>query len=158
MIHVPLRLPVPALLLLGLVSCSSPSRQQEATATADSALRAAETTPVSETSCYRQTLNGDTTTLQLVLTGDRATGDIHIQPAEKDRADGSFSGTRTGNQIRADWQRSGEGMTQRYDLDLTLSGDSISWGEGERVEQNGRWVLKQPGGTYRYRLAKTDCP
>ncbi len=114
--------------------------------------------PVSADSlCFREILSRDTTTLRLVLAGDRASGQIDINPYEKDRARGSFTGTRSGNTITADWQRSGEGMTETYALTLTLSGDSISWGEGERIEHQGKWTLKQPGGTYRYRLAKTPC-
>ncbi len=108
--------------------------------------------------CFRQTLNRDTTSLRLKLTGNRVSGQIDVNPYEKDRARGPFTGTRTGNTITADWQRSGEGITETHVLTMTLSGDSISWGDGERVQQQGKWVLKQPGGTYRYALAKAGCP
>ena len=103
-------------------------------------------------------MNRDTTTLRLVVNGDQASGYLDIKPYEKDRAQGSFQGTLRNNQIQADWQRSGEGTTQRYALDLILKGDSIIWYEGERIENQGRWVLKKPNTGFNYVLIKTDCP
>lgn len=142
--------------LIGM-SCQSTSSSTESDRPASSTTVSDASTPQPDSLCFRDILSRDTTTLQLVLTGDRASGQIDINPYEKDRARGSFTGTRSGNTITADWQRSGEGMTETYALTLTLSGDSISWGEGERIEQQGKWVLKQPGGTSRYRLAKIPC-
>ncbi len=142
--------------LIGM-SCQSNSSSTESDRPAASTTVSDASAQQSDSLCFRDILSRDTTSLQLVLTGDRASGQIDINPYEKDRARGSFTGTRSGNTITADWQRSGEGMTETYALTLTLSGDSISWGEGERVHQQGKWVLKQPDGTYRYRLAKTAC-
>ncbi len=144
------------LLLIGM-SCQSNSSSTESDRPASSTTVSDASAQQPDSLCFRDILSRDTTTLQLVLTGDRASGQIDINPYEKDRARGSFTGTRSGNIITADWQRSGEGMTETYALTLTLSGDSISWGEGERIQQQGKWVLKQPGGTYRYRLAKSPC-
>lgn len=142
--------------LIGM-SCQSNSSSTESDLPASSTTISDASTQQPDSLCFREILSRDTTTLRLVLTGDRASGQIDINPYEKDRARGSFTGTRSGNTITADWQRSGEGMTETYALTLTLSGDSISWGEGERMQQQEKWVLKQPGGTYRYRLAKTAC-
>lgn len=139
------------------IGCQSNSSSTESDRPASSATVSDASTQQPDSLCFRDILSRDTTTLQLVLTGDRASGQIDINPYEKDRARGSFSGTRSGNTITGDWQRSGEGMTETYALTLTLSGDSISWGEGERMQQQGKWVLKQPGGTYRYRLVKIPC-
>lgn len=111
-----------------------------------------------DTLCYRQILSRDTTILRLVIDGDQATGYLDNKSYEKDRAQGAFQGTVRGAKIEADWQRSGEGTTQPYTLDLTMNGDSISWYEGERVEQQGKWQLKISDAGYRYTLAKIDCP
>jgi len=146
-------------LILSLIgmSCQSNSSSTESDRPASSTAVSDASTQQPDSLCFRDILSRDTTTLQLILIGDRALGQIDINPYEKDRARGSFTGIRSGNTITADWQRSGEGMTETYALTLTLSGDSISWGEGERMQQRGKWVLKQPGGTYRYRLAKIPC-
>ncbi|GAB3886755.1 hypothetical protein GCM10028825_16540 [Spirosoma agri] len=103
-------------------------------------------------------LQRDTTTLRLITDGTKATGYLDINPYEKDRARGPIQGTISGNEIRANWDRSGEGVTQRYALDLTLKADAITWHEGERVEKEGVWVLKQPGTGYAYVLNKMTCP
>lgn len=142
--------------LIGM-SCQSNSSSTKSDRPASSTTVSDASTRHPDSLCFRDILSRDTTTLQLVLTGDRASGQIDINPYEKDRARGSFTGTRSGNTITADWQRSGEGMTETYALTLTLSGASISWGEGERMQQQGKWVLKQPGGTYRHRLANIPC-
>jgi hypothetical protein len=111
-----------------------------------------------DTLCYRQILSRDTTTLRLVIDGDQATGYLDNNPYEKDRAQRPFRGTMRGLEIQADWQRSGEGITQPYLLDLTINSDSISWYEGKRVEQQGKWKLKDPATDYQYTLTKIGCP
>ena len=79
-----------------------------------------------------------------------------VLPYEKDKARGPITGTLTGNQIRADWQRSGEGVTQVHELVFTMAGDSLTWREGERVEKQGKWVLAPTGG-FTYVLTQSDC-
>ena len=102
-------------------------------------------------------MSRDTTTLQLITNGNQVSGYLDSNPYEKDRARGPFQGTATASQIQVDWQRSGEGTTQPYALDLTLKSDSISWVEGERVEKQGKWVLKDARAGYTYVLTKVDC-
>jgi hypothetical protein len=141
-------------------SCQSGSSSSKNSSDSTAVTQTANTSTASALSdslCFRQVFNRDTTSLRLQLVGNRVSGQIDINPYEKDRARGPFVGTRTGNTITADWQRSGEGMTETHVLTMTLSGDSIAWGDGERVQQQGKWVLKQPGGTYRYALAKIAC-
>ena len=78
-------------------------------------------------------------------------------PAEKDKARGSLTGTLTGQQIVADWQRAGEGMTQVHEVRFTLAGDSLRWREGARIEKGGKWVLVNPQQGYQYALSKVPC-
>ncbi len=142
-----------------LSGCQSRSTEQAATdSTTNLSSTTATTSMTPDTVCFRQIMSRDTTTLRLVVNGEQASGYLYIKPYEKDRARGSFQGTVKNNQIQADWQRSGEGKTQRYALDLTLKGDSITWYEGERVEKEGKWVLKEPNTGFNYVLIKTDCP
>ncbi|GAB3801397.1 hypothetical protein GCM10028819_28550 [Spirosoma humi] len=139
-------------LLASTLACQSHSSEQsKATQSTE------KTTAIPDTLCFRQILSRDTTTLQLVINGNQATGYLDSNPYEKDRARGPFQGTVNAAQIQVDWQRSGEGTTQPYTLDLRMSGDSLSWFEGERVEQQGKWVLKDPKIGYTYVLTKTDC-
>ncbi|WP_338870069.1 hypothetical protein WBJ53_21785 [Spirosoma sp. SC4-14] len=110
-----------------------------------------------DTLCFQQILKRDTTTLQLKIDGPTASGYLDNNPYEKDRARGPIEGTVAGNQIRATWSRSGEGITERYAITFTLKGDAIVWREGERVQKQGIWVLKEPARGYEYVLNKTDC-
>ncbi len=147
-----------ALLMLAF-ACRSRSSEQSGTETA--AGQPAQTTTTStapDTLCFRQIMSRDTTTLQLVANGEKITGYLDSKPYEKDRARGPFQGIVDASHIQVDWQRSGEGTSQPYTLDLTLKGDSISWFEGERIEKQGKWVLKAPKAGYKYALTKIDCP
>ena len=140
------------LLILVLSSCGDRSRRSETTENqADSTVTSIDTV------CYRQVVGRDTTLLRLVIQGAEVTGELAILPYEKDRARGPLKGTLTRNQIRADWQRSGEGVTQPHEITFTLTGDAITWHEGERVEKEGRWVLKEPEGGFGYTLLKAEC-
>ncbi|GAB4005713.1 hypothetical protein GCM10028808_06150 [Spirosoma migulaei] len=148
----------PIALLFLLTSCGQRSAKTESATLGDSTVRtnAVEKT-LPDTLCFRQIVGRDSTTLQLVIKDSIVTGELDVIPFEKDRARGSIHGTRTNNQIQADWQRSGEGVTQAYEVVFTLKGDSVIWRDGERVEKEGKWVLKNPAQGYEYVLLKTDC-
>ncbi|RAJ95658.1 hypothetical protein LX87_03406 [Larkinella arboricola] len=137
-------------LLTVFSSCNSGSKQTDTPTT-----EAAATSP--DTVCYQQVTGRDTTTLRLVVNGSDVTGELAVLPYEKDRARGPISGTLADNQIRANWQRTGEGVTQPYEITFTLAGDAVTWREGERVEQQGRWILKDPSGGFEYKVLKTEC-
>ncbi|AKD56822.1 hypothetical protein [Spirosoma radiotolerans] len=140
-------------LLAGTLACQS--RTSEQSTTSQSSEKA---TVSSDTLCFRQILSRDTTTLQLVINGNQVRGYLDSNPYEKDRAQGPLEGTVESGQIQVDWKRSGEGTTQPYTLNLVTKGDSISWLEGERIERQGKWVLKDPKAGYAYVLTKIDCP
>lgn len=139
-------------LLASTLACQSHSSEQSSTARTSE-----QVTALSDTVCFRQILSRDTTTLRLVINGDQVTGYLDNNPYEKDRARGPFEGKVKAGQIQVDWQRSGEGSTQPYTLTLLRKGDIISWLEGERVEQQGKWVLKDAKAGYTYALTKIDC-
>ena len=136
-----------------LSSCGDRSSQTKTETTSDSTV-ASQTSAV----CYRQVVGRDTTSIRLVIDGSSVTGELAVLPAEKDRAQGSISGTRTGNKIVADWQRSGEGSTQVHEVNFSMAGDSLLWREGERTEKQGKWVLVNPNQGFQYKLTKVDCP
>ena len=66
-------------------------------------------------------------------------------------------GLVTQNRIQTDWLRSGEGVTQPYVLTMVREGDTLSWREGEFINKQGKWVLKDPEAGYLHQLIKTDC-
>ena len=107
--------------------------------------------------CYRQVLGRDTTLVRLNISGTAVTGELAVLPAEKDKARGSLTGTLTGQQIVADRQRAGEGVTQVHEVRFTLAGDSLRWREGARIEKDGKWILATPDQGYQYVLGKVAC-
>ena len=107
--------------------------------------------------CYRKVLGRDTTLVRLNIRGTVVTGELAVLPAEKDKARGLLTGTLTGQQIVADWQRAGEGVTQVHEVRFTLAGDSLRWREGARIEKDGKWVLATPDQGYQYMLGKVAC-
>lgn len=152
------RLVLPATLLMFLAGCGNRSAKTESTTTTDSLASAPKKQAYqADTLCFRQVVGRDSTRLRLFIQDSTVTGELDVIPFEKDRARGSIRGTRANNQILADWQRSGEGVTQDYEVIFTLKGDSVTWRDGERVEKNGKWVLKNPAQGYEYVLMKTDC-
>ena len=148
--------PVSAATLLGLLSgCGDQTGQTNATTGAAPPLSA----PAAQTGqvCYQQVVGRDTTTVRLAISGATVTGELAVRPAEKDRARGTFRGTLASNQIVADWQRAGEGVTQVHEITLTMAGDSLLWREGARTEKQGKWVLVNPSQGYQYVLRKVAC-
>ncbi|WP_128547625.1 hypothetical protein [Larkinella soli] len=138
-----------------LNGCGNSSWQEEQKAAPDSASVTATVLP--DTLCFQQVTGRDTTRLRLRISGTTVTGELAMLPYEKDRAAGPLSGTLENQVIRAEWQRSGEGVTQPYVMVFTLKGDAVTWREGERMEKDGKWVLKQPEQGYENRLTKADC-
>lgn len=143
------------LLLLFLNSCNSSSTSNEIKTGADSATTGSTSAPA--TQCFQLVAGRDTTRLQLLIQGSAVTGELTLLPFEKDRARGPIRGTLANNQIRADWQRSGEGVTQPYEIVFTLNDSAVTWREGERVEKGQKWVLKNSEQAYEYTLPRTPC-
>ncbi|MBC8151905.1 MAG: hypothetical protein H7Z72_03250 [Bacteroidetes bacterium] len=139
-----------------LIGCSNRSTSTQTTATDTTGT--AQTDAVAKTYCFRQVTGRDSVTARLVMNGADVTGELAVLPYEKDRARGPIRGTLTNNQIRADWQRSGEGVTQPHELVFTLTDSVLTWREGERVEKQGKWVLRDPNAGFQYKLTRTECP
>ncbi|RZL09951.1 MAG: hypothetical protein EOO62_13560 [Hymenobacter sp.] len=145
-----------AMLALLLSGCDNPSTPATETSVGPNV-----TSPAAPTSakaeCYRQVVGRDTTMVNLLINGTTVTGELTVLPAEKDQARGPFQGTLTGQQIRAEWQRTGEGQTQVHEVTFTLAGDSLRWREGVRTEKGGKWVLSNPKQGYENVLRKVAC-
>jgi hypothetical protein len=141
-----------------LSSCGDRSGQAKTDADTTTTLPGSTATTKIDSVCYQQVVGHDTTKVRLLIAGATVTGDLAVLPAEKDRATGTISGTRTNDRIVADWQRSGEGVTQVHEINFTMTGDSLLWREGERVEKQGKWTLVNPDQGFQYVLTKVTCP
>ena len=146
---------VAAAMLALLGGCDNRSASTTASAPAETGTSAL--TDQARQVCYRQVLGRDTTLVRLRIRGTAVTGELAVLPAEKDQARGLLTGTLTGQQIVADWQRAGEGVMQVHEVRFTLAGDSLRWREGARIEKDGKWVLATPDQGYQYVLGKVAC-
>jgi hypothetical protein len=155
--HVAIRLSMVFMACL-LNGCGGRSGQTKTDVDTTTTLSGSIATTKTDSVCYQQVVGRDTTTVRLFIAGTTVTGELAVLPAEKDRATGTISGTRTNDRIVADWQRSGEGVTQVHEVNFTLRGDSLLWREGERVEKQGKWTLVNPDEGFQYKLVKTTCP
>lgn len=145
-----------SILLLSLYGCGQRSTKTESAADSSGSALATEAAQP-DTLCFRQVAGRDSTLLRLLIKDSTVTGELNVLPFEKDQARGSLRGTLINNQIRADWQRAGEGVTQSYKVVFTLKGDAVTWREGERIEKQGKWVLKNPAQGYEFVLMKAEC-
>lgn len=139
-------------------SCSKRATNEEASNKMDSVTEVhSSVNALLGNSCFRQVMNHDTIILQLMIQGSGVTGELAVKPFEKDKAQGTISGTLINNQIHADWQRSGEGIIELHEVVFMLSGDTVTWREGERVQKQGKWILKNPAHGHEYVLTKIKC-
>ncbi len=94
----------------------------------------------------------DKYTLRLMLDGDKATGELNLLPAEKDRKTGDFKGTvgpvngemmaRTANLW---WYTVAEGMNTEEELKIIFGEGTASLGFGEMMDRgDGVYVYKDP--------------
>jgi hypothetical protein len=144
---------------LFLNGCSNRATSEESASSAADSIRVVDSSGMVApgTYCYRQVMSRDTILLRLKVNGSEVTGELAVLPFEKDKARGAISGTLVNNQIRADWQRFGEGITELYEVVFVLLGDTVTWREGERVQRQGKWILKNPDQGYQYVLMKVNC-
>lgn len=65
--------------------------------TSDSIVSAGKTEPLDNEMCYLKTFNKDSTWVSLKIDGNNISGKMLIKPFEKDKSDGSLSGTKAEN-------------------------------------------------------------
>jgi hypothetical protein len=108
--------------------------------------------------CYLGTLQRDTTTLKITVSGNKVTGEYHWNPYEKDGALGNFEGTIKGNEIVALWKYTIEGSDQQRELTIVVEDGKAGIKEGE-IELKGEVeVLKDPANAkVNEYMKKVDC-
>ena len=124
-----------AALVIG--SCSSPATKvaetdtvvHDTTVNQDSSMTNANTPPVISSLCFLRTdgtRNQDSTTIELVIKGDKVTGEMNWLPSMKDGRRGLLSGKKTGDNIDAMWTYKQEGMTDSMAVAFKLTGNQLA--------------------------------
>lgn len=137
--------------LLLFSACGNPPANPEK---ADDAAVSGETA-----SCYRYAREGDTITLNISTVGNRVSGDLVYDWAEKDRNSGKVSGETRGDTLFMDYIFMSEGMESvREEVFLKKDGRLII-GYGEAEEKDGKWAYTDHARLKfdTIRLSPVDC-
>lgn len=142
---------------LGLLTAC---HEQSSPATTQPAADAAATAPVGP-QCYAYTSSTDTIRLTLRTTQPTVTGELAYRYFEKDRNQGTISGTMHGDTLLADYTFQSEGVTSVRQVAFLRRDTGFLEGFGPVVERGGRMVFTQPGLLHfdaKYTLLPVACP
>lgn len=68
----------------------------------------------------------DTTSVNILINGDKVTGKMNWQPKEKDKRSGTLTGKLNGNAIKAVWVSMQEGVKDSLDVEFQLRGNALA--------------------------------
>jgi len=122
---------------LAIVSCSSNQNKQstkDSVVTSDSVVKTQSTvesnnTPVASSLCFLRTdgkSNRDSTSIELVIKGNKVSGQMNWMPYQKDSRKGKLDGVIAGDTIKATWTFMQEGMTDTLGLKFKLDKDQLT--------------------------------
>lgn len=122
---------------LGMAACSSNTGNQTKTDTvvAGDTLAKAKTTeqtnntPTVSSLCFLRTegkAKQDSTSIELVIKGDKVTGQMNWLPYQKDSRKGTLDGVIKGDSIQAKWSFMQEGMQDTINLKFKLDKDQLA--------------------------------
>lgn len=110
------------------------------------------------TTCYAIFDKKDVTAVQLIIKGDKVTGYMDWAPFEKDGGHGILTGTRSGNDITADYTYMIEGSKNTEEVLFKIDGKTLLQAQGELVEKTGKLVIKDKAkAKFSKSFATVDC-
>lgn len=146
-------------LFLGLASvlvvsaCSSPASKQGDTDSASSKsdtsaslASAAKSDSAISSLCFIHTEGKDSTSIELVVNGDKVTGIMNWLPYQKDARKGKLDGKLHGDTARVTWSFMQEGMTDTLNLNFLLKKDQLSQKPLKLNKQTGRQQTDEAAG------------
>lgn len=116
-------------LAMGLFSCRQTKVRVEPSA-------------ATEQMCYVYIKGKDTATLNLLVTGTVATGNLDYKWFEKDKNSGSIAGEMRGDTLIANYTFSSEGTTSIRQVAFLKKGDQYVEGFADVVDKDGKTVFK----------------
>jgi hypothetical protein len=110
------------------------------------------------TTCYAIFDKKDVTAVQLIIKGDKVTGYMDWAPFEKDGGHGILTGTRSGNDITADFLYFIEGSKNTEEVLFKIDGKTLLQAQSELVEKKGKLVIKDKAkAKFSKSFATVDC-
>ena len=114
---------------------------------------------VAQTMCFQKlagTSNQDTTSLKLIVDGDKVTGDFGHYPKEKDRRVGKINATKEGELIKGTWVYMQEGMNDTLQVEFKLNGNKLIQKNYTVDPKTGREVFSE-ASVFNIEFDKVDC-
>ncbi|WP_083421845.1 hypothetical protein [Arsenicibacter rosenii] len=112
------------------------------------------------TTCYRLVTGQDTVSMQLTTKGSDAEGALTYNFYEKDRNQGTFTGTFHGDTLLANYTFQSEGTQSIREVAFLRQGDELVEGYSDMEDQNGKFVFTDKATisfTEGIRLKKESC-
>lgn len=112
------------------------------------------------TACYQLMTAQDTVSMQLTTKGDEATGSLTYNFYEKDRNQGTFTGTFHGDTLFAEYTFQSEGTQSIREVAFLRQDGELVEGYSDMEDQNGRFVFTDKhtlNFTEGIRLKKGTC-
>lgn len=110
----------------------------DSTITAETAVVAA----AESRTCYARMHNRDTTTLELLMKGEKVTGTLNVSLYEKDKNTGTVEGLVKGDTILLDYTFQSEGMQSVRQVAYLQKDGKLMEGFGDVQELNGKTSFK----------------
>ncbi len=127
--------------LLSLIACN---KKEETKATETTEIPAKTTAADNVKSCYESVKDKDTVSLSLVLNANNVNGVLAYNLYEKDKNDGTISGTFIGDTLYADYTFKSEGQSSVREVVFLRNGDVLTEGHGDMEEKNAKMCFKNP--------------
>ncbi|KAA5533953.1 putative periplasmic lipoprotein [Paenimyroides baculatum] len=125
-----------------LSACAKKTEKIESNDTVTSTITNSSQTDFSGMYNYQE--NGTTVTLQLMVDGNKASGNLMYALKEKDRNSGTFIGEIKDGILLADYTFSSEGVLSERQVAFKLTETSAVEGYGDVEQINGKMVFKDP--------------
>ncbi|GAB2770721.1 hypothetical protein GCM10027275_11760 [Rhabdobacter roseus] len=110
--------------------------------------------------CYAYTQKQDTVSFRISIIGTLVVGDLEYRLSEKDRNEGLFQGTLSGDTLLGDYTFRSEGVLSVRQVAYLKKGKELLEGYGEVEEKAGKTVFKNRS-TLRFgegiTLQEVDC-
>lgn len=112
-----------------IASCSSNNNKSVNKVTDTGKIARSAVQPAASSFCFLRTegkSSRDSTSIELVIKGDKVSGQMNWVPYQKDSRKGTLEGTLKGDTINAVWSFMQEGMKDTLSLKFRLSDDELS--------------------------------
>lgn len=114
-------------------------------------------TPAATATCFRHTLQRDTTEVMLTMAAAEVTGTMHWNPWQKDGAKGTLRGTKNGDTLRLLFDYMIEGMNQKEEKVFVYTRNTLYELQAPLTEKNGV-LMAEPGAAFTVATTFIETP